>query len=166
MKLWNKLSLRAKYYLLSFVNVGFFCAILLLLQIEFINIIFFLTSYVWHFSLQTPGLKEQVMTKHHKLSFLAVVVRVNHYLQLFINIKRLPYASSFIRALSPALFTFMLFILGGAGNMLFTFLGSLCFEVMYQILKKKMDGFSPNPLVHTSDQDTPPVIPLAEKSRE
>ena len=122
MKVWNKLSFLSKYYILSFVNLGICFGIIYLADVHFVDKIFFLTAFVWHFSLQTPGLKEKVMTNHHKLSFLAVVVRLNYYLQLFINLKRLPYASSFIRAISPALFTFLLFILCGQGNIFFLLL--------------------------------------------
>jgi hypothetical protein len=161
MKVWNKLSILAKYYLISFINLGLCSAILLVINVEFINLIFFLTAFVWHFALQTPGLKEKVMTNHHRLSFLAVVVRVNHYLQVFINLKNIPYATSFIRAISPAMFIFLLFILGGSGNILFTLLGSFCFEVVYVIVKKKS-----SPLVHISDLDIPPAIPTVEKSHE
>lgn len=166
MKVWNKLSIHARYYIITFLNLGIWWGLFSLVNIEFINIIFFLTAYVWHFALLTPGLKEKVMTNHHKLSFLAVVVRVNHYLQLFINIKRLPYASSFIRALSPAMFTFLLFILGGSGNILFTFLGSVCFEVMYVVVKNKTNQFVTSPSVHVTDLDAPPAIPGAEKTHE
>ncbi len=166
MKAWNKLSILSKYYIISFVNLGLCFGVVYLGGSNFVDQIFFLTAFVWHFSLQTPGLREKVMTNHHKLSFLAVVVRLNHYLQIFINIKRLPYASSFIRAISPALFTFLLFILGGQGNIVFTLLGSFCFEVVYVLVKKKTNAFGVNPLMHTNDQDTPPVIPNVEKTHE
>lgn len=157
MKIWNKLSIYAKYYLISLVNLGVCWGILTLLQIEFINVIFFLTAFVWHFALLTPDLKEKVMTNHHRLSFLAVVVRVNYYLQIFINTKKIPYVSSFVRALSPVMFTFLLFILGGTGNILFTLLGSFCFEVVYLIAKKKKEVIN---------LDTPPAIPTPEKTLE
>ena len=125
-----------------------------------------MTAYIWHFSLLTPGLKEKVMSSHHRLSFLAIVVRVNHYLQIFINIKRLPYASSFIRALSPGLFTFLLFLLGGSGNILFTLLGSFLFEVIYIVMKKKTSIFQSSLLEHKDNRDIAPMIPNAEKSHE
>lgn len=167
MNLTAKLSLHAKYYLMSFLNLGVCWGILALLNIDFLNVIFFLTAFVWHFALVTPGLKEKVMTHHHKLSFLAVVVRLNHYLQLFINLKKVPYSSSFIRALSPVTFTFLLFILGGGGNLLFTLLGSFCFEVIYLIIKKKTSWFEESTLlVHTNDSEIPPAIPSAEKNHE
>ena len=165
MKIWNKLSINSRYYLICFANLGVWWLILALIKVEFVNLIFFLTAFVWHFALLTPGLKEKVMTNHHKFSFLAVVIRLNHYLQIFINVKRLPYAPSFIRALSPILFTFLLFILGGSGNIIFTILGSLAFEVAYLILKKHSSIFS-SPLERRDDLDTPPAIPSAEKSRE
>lgn len=166
MKAWNKLSVLSKYYLISFATLAVCFGIIVLIDFNFIDQIFFLTAFVWHFSLQTPGLREKVMTNHHKLSFLAVIVRLNHYLQIFINVKRLPYASSFIRAISPVLFTFLLFILGGHGNILFTLIGSFCFEVVYVYAKKNTGFFGVSPLVHTSDQDTPPVIPNEEKNHE
>ncbi|MBC7430011.1 MAG: hypothetical protein H7336_15460 [Bacteriovorax sp.] len=164
-----KLTTTSKYYTISFLFAGIFWSLLQLCQIEFPNIIFFLTAYVWHFALVTPGLKENVMTKHHKLSFLAVVVRMNHYLQIFINLKRIPYGSSIIRAISPAIFTFILFVVGGTGNILFTLLGSFCFELVYQIVKKKTklyDSQSLNPLEHISDLNTPLVILNEEKIHE
>lgn len=166
MKVWDKLSILSKYYIISFVNLGICFGVIYLIGSHFVDQIFFLTAFVWHFSLQTPGLREKVMTNHHKLSFLAVVVRLNHYLQLFINIKRLPYASSLIRAISPVLFTFLLFILGGHGNIIFTLLGSLCFEVVYVFLKNKTDVFGVSLLKHINDQDIPPVIPNVEKTHE
>ena len=166
MKAWDKLSILAKYYIISFVNLGMCFGVIYLVGTHFVNQIFFLTAFVWHFALQTPGLKEKVMTNHHKLSFLAVVVRLNYYLQLFINIKRLPYASSLIRAISPALFTLLLFILGGQGNIIFTLLGSLCFEVIYMLVKKNTDVFGVNPLGNTIGLDTPPTIPNVEKTHE
>ena len=166
MKVWNKLSIHAKYYIVSFFIVGICWMILSLLQVEFVNITFFLTAFIWHFALLTPGLKEKVMTNHHKLSFLAIVVRMNHYLQIFINVKRFPHSPSFIRGLSPAIFTFLLFVLGGNGNILFTILGSVCFEASYLMIIKKTGDFSSNPLVRRDDQDTPPVIPSAGKTLE
>lgn len=166
MKAWNKLSILSKYYIISFLNLGLCFGVVYLIGSHFVDQIFFLTAFVWHFSLQTPGLREKVMTNHHKLSFLAVVVRLNHYLQIFINIKRLPYASSFIRAISPALFTFLLFILGGQGNIVFTLLGSLCFEVVYVLVKKKTNVFGVSPLEHINDQDILPTIPSVEKNHE
>ena len=166
MKIWKKLSILSKYYIITFTNLGIFFGIVYLSDTHFVNQIFFLTAYVWHFALQTPGLREKVMTNHHKLSFLAMVVRLNHYLQIFINAKRLPYASSFIRAISPASFTFLLFILGGQGNIIFTFLGSLCFEVIYVLVKKKTNYFGVSLLKNINDQGTPPTIPNVEKIPE
>lgn len=164
-----KLTVITRFYAISFVTAAIFWVLLTVCQVEFINIIFFLTAYIWHLALLTPGLKENVMTKHHKLSFLAMIVRANHYLQIFINLRRLPFASSFIRALSPALFTFLLFLVGGNGSIFFTLLGSFFYELIYLLVKKKTSLYSSpsfNPLEHINDLDTPPVIPSAEKTHE
>ena len=164
-----KLTSKVKFYAISFATASLFWGLLALGQIEFINIVFFLTAYIWHMALLTPGLKEDVMTKHHRLSFLAIIIRGNHYLQIFIHLKWLPYASSFIRAISPVLFTLLLFIVGGNGSILFTLLGSIMYEVIYLVVKNKTKLYEKsdiNPLVHINDLDIPPVIPSAESDRE
>lgn len=164
-----KITLTSKFYAVSFVTAAIFWALLFLCQVEFVNIIFFMTAYIWHFALLTPGLKEQVMTKHHRFSFLAIIIRGNHYLQLFINFKRFPFSSSVVRAISPALFTLLLYLVGGTGSILFTFLGSLCFEVIYLIIKNKTKFYTVvefNPLAHINDLNTPPTIPSAENDHE
>ncbi|AUN99817.1 hypothetical protein DOM21_01685 [Bacteriovorax stolpii] len=166
MKLWEKLSAKARYYIISFTNLAICWGILYLLNLDFLNIIFFLTAFTWHFALLTPGLKEQILTSNNRFSFLAVVVRSNHYLQMFINLKRVPYASSFIRAISPVIFTLLLFMVGGKGNLLFTLLGSLCFEVVYLFSKKKRDELPPIPSEHTDAQETAPESQHVKKSLE
>lgn len=158
---WNKLSELSRYYLVSLINLVVCTGILFLLQVAFINVIFFITAFVWHFALLTPHLKDKVMTNNHKFSFISVVVRINYYLQLFINLKRLPFGSSFVRALSPLAFSFLLLVLGGAGNLLFTLLGSFCFEVIYLLTYKKF-----NHSISSSDLDSPPAIPTEEKLHE
>lgn len=164
-KLWNKLSLLSQYYLISLINLLVCWGILSLLAIDFINIVFFLTAFVWHFTLLTPGLRETVLLKNHKYSFLSVVVRVNYYLQLFINIKKFSYSSSVVRALSPAIFTFFLFVFGGGGNILFTLLGSFIFEIVY-LMTKKWLKLTVNPLGDKDAAEIPPAIPNEEKFRE
>lgn len=162
--LWNKLSLLSQYYLISMIGLVVCWSLLGVVEIEFINTVFFMTAYVWHFALVTPGLREKVLLHNHKFSFLAVVVRINHYLQLFINIKRLAYSASFVRALSPGIFTFLLFVFGGSGNLFFTLLGSLCFEVIYLSSRKFTKVFIPS--AGTVSPEIQPVIPSEEKSLE
>lgn len=170
MMMWNKLSVKARYYIISFLNLGVCWGVMALFNVDFLNLIFFLTAFIWHFALLTPGLKDQVLTKHDRYSFLAVAVRINHYLQIFIDPKKIPYASSVIRAISPVLFALLLFLVGGRGNLIFTLLGSLCFEVVYVIVKKKTNALQTDsvtsPLEHINDLDTPPAIPSAEKNHE
>jgi hypothetical protein len=163
-KVWNKLSELSQYYLISLINLVVTSGILTLLSLDFINIVFFMTAFVWHFALLTPGLRETVLLKSHRLSFLSVVIRSNHYLQLFINIKKFPYSSSLVRAISPCVFTFLLFVFGGTGNILFTLLGSFCFEFVYILTKPYIKSSSP--LVNTVSRETPPAIPSEGKIHE
>lgn len=158
--LGGKLSVLTRYYLISMITFLISWGALWLFKVEFVNNLFFITSYVWHFTLLTPGLKEKMLIQKQRLSFINVVVRVNYYLQLFIKIDRFSFGPSIIRAISPLVFTSLLLIVGGSGNILFTILGSVMFEAAQFLLNKKPTS---TPL---SDVEIPPAIPNAENSHE
>lgn len=162
--LLSKTSATTRYYFFSFVGFLVLWFSLMLLGVQFVNLVFFMTGFVWHFALLAPGLKEKVLASKQKYSFLSVMVRVNYYLQLFINIKRFPFTTSIVRAISPLLFTLVLLVFGGAGNLLFTLLGSLCFEVIYHFVKPILGEV--NPSLNKVDPEIPPAIPSEEKNHE
>lgn len=158
--IWGKLSLLSQYYAISIFSFLLWWTVFAVLKIEFINTLFFVTSFVWHFTLLTPGLKEKMLTKKQRFSFINVVVRTNYYLQLFIKIKRFSFGASLVRALSPLFFTLLLVIAGGSGNVLFTILGSVAFETSHYLLTRKFNEVLPG------DAEIPPAIPNEEKSPE
>lgn len=131
-----KLSERSKYYFFTFSMLMVWWGVFTIIELPFNELFFFATAYLWHLALVTPGLRDTVMRTHGKLSFLGMMVRLNYYLQLFINFKKLPFASSFIRAISPLLFAMLLYILGGSASVVYTVFGSLVFEVTYFFYKK------------------------------
>lgn len=166
----TQLSDLSKYYFLSLVTLLIAWGLLSLIDLEFLNLIFFLMAFVWHFALLAPGLKQKVLTSHHRLSFLSVVMRIDHYLHLFIRFKKIPYSSALIRAFSPFFFCFLLFVFGGSGNLLFTLLGSLIFELMYFVVYLKILS---HPIAHSAspsndkdDLEIPPAIPTEEINHE
>lgn len=159
-KYWEKLSILSRYYLVSMI-VFFICwSILWLIKVEYIDNLFFTTSFVWHFTLLTPGLKEKMLIQKQRFSFISVVVRVNYYLQLFIKIDKYAFGPSIIRAISPLVFTCLLLIVGGSGNIFFTLLGSFCFEIVHFLLNKKVTS------VQINDIETPTTFQNAENSHE
>lgn len=159
-KIWENLSVLARYYATSMISFFVCWFILTILNIEFINTLFFMTSYVWHFTLLTPGLKEKMLTQKQRLSFINVVVRINYYLQLFIKIKKVPFGPAIVRAISPMLFTLTLMVVGGSGNILFTLLGSVCFEGTHYLFTRKTTSIPP------IDSEIPPTIQSAESFHE
>ncbi|MGZ3807120.1 MAG: hypothetical protein ACXVCE_03480 [Bacteriovorax sp.] len=163
-KIWNRLSVLSRYYFTSMLGFFFFFAILSVLRIDYLNTLFFIMSYVWHFTLLTPGLKEKMLVSKQRFSFLNVVVRINYYLQLFIKIKKVPFGPSIIRAISPLLFTLILMVAGGSGNVLFALLGSICFELSHHFLGKRLNGNTTS--VPPAGLEIPPAIPNAENSHE
>jgi hypothetical protein len=153
-----KLSEQSRYYLISFVTAAIFWIVFVVLEIEFINITFFIMAFIWHFALLTPGLRQKVFNKNIKFSFIGITIRINHYLQMFLPAHKIPYGPSLIRALSPLIFSFLLFVAGGIGNLLFTILGSFVFEVIYLLTK--------GPKEHRDDPEIPPAIPSEESVHE
>ena len=162
MNFWRKLSDVNKYYLITFSSLGLMWAIFYLMNFEFMYIVFFIMSYVWHLALTVPGLKDRVLVSYHRLSFLSVIIRLNHYLQMFIKLKNIPYQTSIIRMLSPLIFTLVISVIVGQGSLLFTVLGSIFFEVIYIFVTKNTFNLLSGPSV----QDTPPKIPNEEISPE
>lgn len=96
-------------------------------------------AFIWHFALMVPEIKEKVLSGKIRYSFLGVTVRMNHYLQVFLPANKIPFGASLVRALSPLLFSFVLLVAGGTGNILFTLLGSFVFEVIYLALKGRRE---------------------------
>jgi hypothetical protein len=167
-KTWESLSALARYYLISMCSFFICWSLFTILNIEFLNTLFFVMSYVWHFTLLTPGLKDKMLTKKQRFSFISVVVRVNYYLQLFINIKKTSFGPAIIRALSPMIFTLILMVVGGSGNILFTLLGSVCFEATHFFLSEKYRlSSAPNSISkQLNDSEIPPTIPSVESFHE
>lgn len=169
MSIFKKMSfsLITKFYFFYLILLIMSWGILSLLGFEFFNIIFFITAFVWHFTLTLPGLRDKVLTRYHRLSFLSVVVRLNHYLQIFINLKSNKYASSIIRSISPLLFNLLIYLIGGYESIFFTLLGSFVFEFSFLFLYKKIiDREILTPLVDTKTEEIPPMIPTEESSHE
>lgn len=135
-----KISYNLKYYLISIVLGVIFWLAFSLIKTEFINIIFFFMAYIWHFSLVAPEMKEYALRNKKGLSLLTLVYKANFYLQMFIRVEKIKYTASVVRAISPLVFTFFLFVAGGSGNLIFTLLGSFIFELIYlNIIKKPSD---------------------------
>lgn len=158
-KFWMMLSSLSRYYVISMSTFFVFWSLLFFLKIEFINILFFMTAFIWHFTLLTPGLKEKMLTKKQRFSFINVVVRINYYLQLFIKLK-FAFGPALVRAVSPLVFTLLLVVAGGSGNILFTLLGSMAFESAHYFLTKKTSA------ALTGDVEIPPAIPSEENFHE
>lgn len=160
--LWSKLSPLARYYVKYILAFLIFFGLLNLIDIFYSNQLFFMVTYIWHFTLCTPGVKEKMLTKKQRFSFLNVIVRVNYYLQLFIKTDKIPLGvgPAFVRALSPMLFIFFLKVVGGNGNILFALMGSVFFECVYYFDNRPVISKLPD------DPETPPEIPSGEISRE
>ncbi len=159
---WNKLSPLAQYYVKYISSFFVFFGLLNLLNVIYNNQLFFMVGYIWHFTLMTPGVKEKMLIKKQRFSFLNIIVRVNYYLQLFIKSNRIPFGlgPAMVRSIAPLLFIFFLLVVGGSGNFLFAVFGCAAFEAVHFFFDRKTTSMPPG------DPETPPAIPNAEISRE
>ena len=158
-KTWDKLTPLSQHYFYSMISFIFFWFLLnKVLSFEFVNTLFFSTAFIWHFTLLTPGLREKMLLNKNKYSFLNIVVKINYYLQLFIRIEKFSFGPAIVRAIMPILFTCFLLVMGGSGNILFSVLGSVCFELVFHFCKgtkKTISGL-------LDDLEIPPTIPPAK----
>ncbi len=125
---------------LSFAAICFFA--FQLLNLNFQDSIFFLLSYLWSFTLLTPGLRDQILKKKNSYSFTSIVFRTNHYLQMLTLSyeKKIPeylrkYRNAFTRFLSPFIFALILMLMGGDGSLVFLVLGIVFFELVQLLFK-------------------------------
>jgi hypothetical protein len=129
MKYLFSLSNVARYYLFSLLLLMLISFVFYVTDVGYNYFIFFILSYVWHFALAMPDLKRKVLTTYHKLSFLSVIIRFDHYLHVFIPNKGNRILRSFITSISPLCFALMLSIFSNSVSFVFTILGSIVFEV-------------------------------------
>lgn len=144
---------RWQYYSIHFSVLILTLILFQLLNLLFENQIFFIMAYVWHFTLLTPGAREMMLKSKRKYSFISIIFKMNHYLQIaFVSIqhkfpnKIVMIKASILRALSPFLFCSILLFFGGRGDLTFVVFGSIFFELLnwmtlkIPILNSK-DGF-------------------------
>lgn len=141
------------YYSIHFSVLILMLILFQLLNLLFENQIFFIMAYVWHFTLLTPGARELMLKSNRKYSFISIIFKLNHYLQIaFVSIQhKFPQSivaikASLLRAVSPFLFCGILIFFGGRGDLVFVVLGSFLFELINWVSNKipilnSKDGF-------------------------
>lgn len=126
-----KTSALTRYYLIYLIEIVLIWGVMSLVGIDFYFIIFLMVGFVWPMTLMTPRLKDKVYQTGGRFSFLTVVYKLNHFLQMLINKKNIWYVSSLIRLISPLLFIVLVNIFGGNGEFLPIFIGWFLFEVSH-----------------------------------
>ena len=120
---------RLEHYALGVFPLIFLTSILYLLGTSWFSILFFFVSYAWAFALLTPNFNQKVLSRKYRYSFLRLVLNVNVFFQDLLS-GIIP--SSFIRVFSPFSFCLIMFMIASySGNLIFSVLGSLVFDVIY-----------------------------------
>ena len=61
------------------VGLGFIlpiAIILLLLEVSGLNILYFISSFLWTLTVLTPGVPEKIRGRRYKLSFLKIIYKI------------------------------------------------------------------------------------------
>lgn len=131
-----KTSALTRYYLIYLIEIILVWGVLSIVGIDFYFIIFLMVGFVWPMTLLTPKLKDKVYNSQGRFSFITIVYRMNHFLQMLINKKNIWYVTSVIRLISPILFIALINIFGGNGEFLPVLIGWFLFEVSHFVFKK------------------------------
>lgn len=112
-----------------------------LTNVSLLNMMFYFTAFIWNFAVYTPGVRTKLRdTRRYKYSFLKTIVKLEQILRLKVkqNLKIKSYwAEALFRSLIPFSFFLALFLLLGVGNILFSTLGLLTFEVFILVFSKR-----------------------------
>ncbi len=119
-----------------------FILIFSLVAVEFLAwpmslFVFWLLSYIWHFTLCTPGAMENYFKSSKKFSFIRMVFKFHYALLVIFNFKKWNHLKpSLARSTSPILFALLLALLGGKIEWPSLLFGSLTFELFHHFSKK------------------------------
>lgn len=112
-----------------------------LFNVSLLNTMFYFTAFIWNFAIYTPGVRSKLRdSRRYRYSFLKTIVKLEQALRLKVkqNLKIRKYGvDALSRSLIPFLFFLTLFLLLGVGNILFSILGLLTFEIFLLLFSNK-----------------------------
>jgi len=119
-----------RHYRVGFLGLLPLTLILTFVDISIVSKLFFWLSYVWNFSLRTPGIQEKVSHRRYRYSFLRLVYFVHQFFSASLQ-NKIP--QFLIVSVSPLAFISLLFLFTKAGNPLLGLLGSIIYEVIFNL---------------------------------
>lgn len=122
------------------VGLGFILPvgiILSLIDTSGLNLLFVISSYLWSFTVLTPGVPEKIRSRRYRLSSLKIIYKYQQLMNVrFARHSQSRFLIPLSRTLAPTLcFGGMSYITGG-GNPLFALLGALYFELILLLIRR------------------------------
>jgi len=126
-----------KYYAVGFIPLCVLYILFELFNIGYFNLLFFIVSYCWNFTLRSPGIEQRAASPAYKFSFIKFICFYDRFLTKFEICHKNNIIRLVSRSLAPFSFTLCIFIAAAEGNLIFSFLGSALFEFFYAFAIKK-----------------------------
>ncbi|MCK5884609.1 MAG: hypothetical protein KAG61_13035 [Bacteriovoracaceae bacterium] len=122
------------------VGFGFILPVLIALaiaEVRGLNILYFASSYLWSFTVITPGVSEKVRSRRYRLSFLKIIYKYQQLMNVRLGRHRYRKYILPLTRISAPLFCFggMSYITGG-GNPGFALFGALYFELILLLIRR------------------------------
>lgn len=126
-----------RFYLVGFIPILFVYIIFELLNVSYMNFLYFTVSYCWNYSLRSPGIRERVATLAYRFTFIKFTNNLDDLLTKPKICERNNYIKLLFRSFAPLSFICLIFILTGDGNFLFCLFGVVLFESVFEIAVRK-----------------------------
>ena len=116
-------------YLLTYLIALFILTLLLWgVSLNYSTLNFIILGFCWNFTLRAPSIREKMLLRKYKFSFLKMVFRFDNFLS---SLSEKYWTQTLIRSLPPLLISLLAFVISSDGWFFLTLLGSAYFELIY-----------------------------------
>ncbi|WP_127718413.1 hypothetical protein [Halobacteriovorax sp. HLS] len=130
-----------KYLLTYLIALIILTTLLWGVSLNYSSLNFIILGFCWNFTIKAPTLRERILLKKYKFSFLKFIFRLDDFLGSF---SESYWKNVFLRSLPPILISFFSYFLSSKGWFILTLAGSAYFELIYYLrlrqLEKKLDS--------------------------
>lgn len=119
-----------KYLLTYLIALIILTTLLWGVNLNYSSLNFIILGFCWNFTIKAPSLRERILLRKYRFSFLKFIFRLDDFLASFSDNY---WKSTLLRSLPPLLISLFSFILSSRGWFFLTLLGSAYFEFVYYL---------------------------------
>jgi hypothetical protein len=119
----SHLSRLNRYYVYGMPFSLIVIIFLFFLKVEVVAIGLCTIGFFWGYSLYTPGLKEKILKKRNRFSFITLSFHFYQLIKGLLPCERWPFLLAFARVSMPLILSFIFYFISREANPLYTVLG-------------------------------------------